>query len=383
MKVLFITFHPLEGIGGGIFASKAYVRAFAKLFYGQMDLIYPKMDDNNPPHISGVNKMIPVEDNRSRPLKFLNLLRGHVHRNYQCLTEILKLNPYDLIVFDHVRVTGGIIKRAKETGAKIITIHHNYEVEFHRDNDSFPLKQSMIYWMRRFEKEAIQISDLNLVLTEQDKALMHTHYDPIRNKDIRIIGTFESEDRDLPPLSKKISSDPIFVITGDLSSMQTRKSLLPWLEVYYPLLKKYIPNAKLIIAGRNPSSSITKKCTLLGIELIPSPKDMNEVLKRADVYICPTSLGGGLKLRIMDGLKYGLPILTHKVSSRGYQIFIDSKYMFTYEDEESFIKACKELSSQDFNNGNIQKKYLTQFSFQSGVKRLQNILQESNVINQL
>ena len=290
MKVLFVTFHPLEGIGGGIFASKAYVRAFGKLFPGQMDLVYPKIDNTEPPQIAGINKMIPVEDNRSKVLKLLNLFRGHVHRNYRSLPEILKNNKYDLVVFDHSRVTAGVVGIAKHSGAKIITIHHNYEVEFSRDNNICPLKQFMMFWMKRHEYTAIQTSDLNLVLTEQDKDLMHKHYDPTKQKQIRTIGTFESEYKKLPATIEKNASTQVYVITGDLSSMQTKESLLPWLETYYPLFKKNIPNAKLIIAGRNPSSSIIEKCSHLGIELIPSPKDMGEVLIRKAMTMSSTNM---------------------------------------------------------------------------------------------
>lgn len=383
MKVLFVTFHPLEGIGGGIFASKAYVRAFAKLFHGQLDLVYPQMDDTEPSQIDGVNKMFPVADNKPKLLKLLNLLRGHVHRYYQSLPEILKTGRYDLVVFDHSRVTAGVIRKAKQSGANVITIHHNYEVEFARDNNIFPLKQSMMFWMRKHEMNAIDASDLNLVLTEQDKDLMHIHYDPNKEKDIKVIGVFESEEKNLPFPVEKTSSEPIYIITGDLSSMQTKVSLLPWLDIYYPILKKCIPNAKLIIAGRNPSSSIIEKCNHLGIELIPSPKDMGEILQSGDVYICPTSLGGGLKLRIMDGLKYGLPVLTHTVSSRGYQPFIDSRDMFVYEDTQSFEKACKEIRDKSFNRETLQKKYISQFSFQSGVKRLKSILLDSNIVSKI
>lgn len=42
-----------------------------------------------------------------------------------------------------------------------------------------------------------------------------------------------------------------FIITGSLNSIQTEKSLVPWLQKYFPLLKKVYPNCQLIVAGKN------------------------------------------------------------------------------------------------------------------------------------
>ena len=62
----------------------------------------------------------------------------------------------------------------------------------------------------------------------------------------------------------------------------------------------------MIIAGRNPAAILIEKCKCLpNVTLIPNPENMQDILMQGDVYICPTRLGGGLILRIMDGLRLG------------------------------------------------------------------------------
>ena len=187
-------------------------------------------------------------------------------------------------------------------GAKVITIHHNCEIEYNRDNCEHGLGKLYHYWTQKYEGEAVQKSDLNLVLTSQDESLLHLFYDKENKKKIVVLGCFEYkiESYKVYNRTRKLQK---FIITGNLSARQTEESLLFWLEKYYPILKNVIPNSMLTIAGKSPSKELEKVCNSLNVELIASPVSMMPILADADVYLCPTSLGGGLKLRIMDGLK--------------------------------------------------------------------------------
>ena len=90
--------------------------------------------------------------------------------------------------------------------------------------------------------------------------------------------------------------------------------------------------------------------------------------------LCPTALGSGLKLRIMDGLKTGMPVLTHYVSLRGYEPFLD-RFVFSYADAESFRTALRKMKSISWNREEIIRAYKDVFSFEAGVERLRKIVQ--------
>jgi hypothetical protein len=164
-----------------------------------------------------------------------------------------------------------------------------------------------------------------------------------------------------------------YVITGNLSVKQTVDSLYPWIKDYYPILKAVDVEAKIIIAGKDPQPKLYSLCTGKDIEIIPSPKSMEPILKQANYYLCPTGLGSGIKLRIMDGLKAGLPILTQVASLRGYEKFADSA-IYTYESKDDFAEAVRRMKGCSTSTSDIQKQYLEIFSFKQGVKRLKELL---------
>ena len=88
------------------------------------------------------------------------------------------------------------------------------------------------------------------------------------------------------------------------------------------MLRETDPSAELTVAGRSPAASILEAASSAGARVVPSPEDMSVLIREADIYICPSDNGSGIKLRMMDGLKQGLPVVAHVLASRGYEMFV-------------------------------------------------------------
>lgn len=371
-KLLFVTHHALVGKGGGVFATRAFIHAFS-ILYPELTVVYPVNGKKEELNISYDCKLIPITYNIPKWLKFIHLLFGKVHRYFSCFEEILKEGEYDLVVFDNSRASYGLIDVAHLYAAKVITIHHNFELEYNRDNHVGIVKHLLLFWTYRYEKQAVLKSDLNLVLTDTDKKKINETY--CNHKiNIQVIGCFEYEERKASGAAIFPGNSLKFVITGNLSARQTEESLNLWLELFYPVLEKEIGECSLTIAGKNPSSLFIKRCKLLGIDVIPSPISIETIVGEASIYICPVSLGGGMKLRVMDGLRQGIPVIAHEVSARGYELFIKKGYMFVYNDVISFEKALHYVKESTLKRQDVIELYQAVFSFKSGVERLKSIL---------
>ena len=374
MKILFVTQHYLDGKGGGTFASKAYINAFAKNAT-QMKLLYPiKKDEKQLKDIEESVSLCPVSYSKPKLCKLVDLIIGRVHRYYHIIPQLLKNEKFDVVVFDNSKTSYRLIDLVRRYGSKVIVIHHNFEYEYVRDNSTGILKALQLFWTKRYERDATLKSDLNLTLTKQDADLLCKAFNGNKNS-FKLLGTFEF----VPYVAKMIKNDGDsknrFVITGNLSAMQTEHSLLKWLKDYYPILKDCFPSSSLTIAGKNPSQAIQKQCSNLGIRLISSPESMDDVLQDADFYICPTELGGGLKLRVMDGLRWGLPVVTHKVSARGYDLFEEKGILLSYSNKIEFKNALLTFSEMNIDKQKVIDMYQNIFSFAAGVKRVKELIE--------
>ena len=374
MNILFITHHYLSSNGGGSFASRAYINAFAEIA-DEMTLLYPiKEGENLFPGINKKVKTIPVEYNIPKWRKVFDLLCGRVHRYYKVAPKFIKSKDYDVVVFDNSKTSFRLIDFAHKYGKKTIVIHHNFEYEYVRDNTKGFLRLISLYWTKKYEKEAACKSDLNLTLTKQDLHLLCNEFRNGNRDNFKVLGTFEYK----PFVScriKELEPGKInFVITGNLGARQTEQSLIPWIQNYYPLIKDVFPNSVVSIAGKNPSERLCQICQEAQILLIPSPNSMDPIMEKASYYICPIHLGGGIKLRVMDGLKWGVPVVAHSVSARGYDAFGNVGCLLTYSNKDEFQNALLRLKKIHLTKAFVQKIYASHFSFESGVERMKKIL---------
>lgn len=362
-------------------ASHAYLRAFADIATGQLDLICAESVKSRHAALDSNIRLREVlyAPDRSRMAKYASVLTGYLNRYIPFVHKYLHDNhsKYTTIVFDHSSIAGPLVKLAKSYGLKTITIHHNYEKEYYHDNHG---KVDRILFLRHVvncEKNAFLLSDLNLFLTEQDKLKFHEVYGNPTGQS-SVIGVFEFGDSKVAEIKESANNNGVLqlVITGSLCTTQGVDGIKYFFQDLYP----HIPeNVQIVIAGRNPTDEVIALCEFYkNVTLVPNPDNMVDIISNGDIYICPTRVGGGLKLRVMDGLKLGIPVITHQCSSRGYDMFHDSLYFKIFSNPLEFKNGLNEMidlySKNAISKKVVQEEYLFSFTYHCGLERLNAIL---------
>lgn len=371
-KILYIAPHDIRKRTGGALATLAYYNALVALYGDKVDIMMPaEFCDGT------IQNVIPV---KSRP-RIMALLSGSLHRYKNAVNTLLseKAIDYELCVINGGLYAGDMMDMIHSYGLKIIVIHHNFEREYAMDNKGLlTLGGRTSFFIVKNEKQAYQKADVNSFLTREDIELFNRHYGKSPAKTF-LLGTFEPYDIELPQSME--SHKKIIAITGSMNSVQTMCGISDVHKNYYDIIRDLCSDWELVIAGRNPRQEVyaLQKENPDKIKVIPNPENMDKVTSPASIFLCPTNVGGGLKLRLMDGLRMGLPILVHKVSARGYDAFLDKPYFKVYEDRESFrhgLQGLLEFSSKGFNRSEIQTEYLLHFGFKVGCERVNKIINE-------
>jgi len=374
-KILFITLHDPGIRSGGGLATRSYIEALSCLTKGQIDIC---LADN-----CKIKKADFLCDNlikvpgRSTLSQLLSVFTGEMHRYTKFIKKYLADNHdlYSHCIFDVSYIGGTLVDYVNSLGIITTTIHHNYQPEYFWDNRKSYLKDRIfLYHVKRVERKAYLKSKHNLFLSLNDLNRFNEVYGYNKAKN-SVIGSFELANDE----KKLLSPDAGFnvnslklVISGTLSSVQTMDALDYFLDELYP----YIPdNYNIIITGRKPSDKHVKIINShSNITLYPNPSDISVIVADGDIYICPTKVGGGVKLRIMDGLKLGLPVITHSISARGYEIFENKSYFQIFNSPASFVdslnKLSESISKKELNKFDIQTDYYNYFSFESGMNRI-------------
>ena len=371
MKSLVVAYSEMNGNGGGIFATLAYVNALAELS-DETVFMFPSTDGLPDSKIHPSVRQIPVFDTLSLAGKMSRaVFQGVLHRFGTAFRELLAQERFDLVTFHNSKASRKLIDFAHAHGAKVITIHNNYERDFTRDNEPWYRLPFVLPAALKAERESVRKSDLNLVLCGTDRELLYLHYDPRHRTRIGILGVFEYARREFA-VREQVDA-PVFVITGNLSTRQAEESLIPWFKKELPILRETVPEAEVILAGKHPAPWLKALAAEREIEVVDTPADMGAILARGRYYICPTCKGGGVKLRVMDGLRAGLPVLAHEISARGYEPFLGVT-LFAYHDPATFRTSLERMLAVNPDRKKALETYAGSFSFEAGKARLEAIL---------
>ncbi len=366
-KILYIAPHDIRKRTGGALATSAYYNALVALYGDKVDIMMPAEACDGT-----IQNIIPVKS-RSH---IMALFSGSLHRYKNAVNKLLaeRGEDYKLCVINGGLYAGDMMDMIHSYGVKIMVIHHNFEREYALDNKGLlTLGGYTSFFIVKNEKQAYQKADMNCFLTKEDIDLFKKHYgDP--SSYVYLLGTFEPANVEMPKVHDGFVNKAI-AITGSMNSVQTMCGISDIHRNYYDIIRTICPDWNLVIAGRNPRQEVydLQKENPDRITVVANPDNMEDVTSQASIFLCPTNVGGGLKLRLMDGLRMGLPILVHKVSARGYNAFCDKPYFKVYDNRDSFKKGLNDLlkyCTESYKPTVIQDDYLKSFSFQAGCARM-------------
>jgi glycosyltransferase involved in cell wall biosynthesis len=117
----------------------------------------------------------------------------------------------------------------------------------------------------------------------------------------------------LPP-----AVEPIVVFVGLLGWGPNRDAAL-WLgREIWPEVERRVPGARLLIVGRDPDDAV-RSLAAGSIEVVASPPDVRPFLARAAVAVAPLRAGGGSRLKILEALDAGRPLVATPLGAEGLE----------------------------------------------------------------
>lgn len=321
-----------------------------------------------------VDKKYNIPIHRS-PLQKQNIVA------YRSLKSILDKNNYN-IVHCHTPM-GGVLTRLasrseRKKGTKVLYTAHG----FHFCKGS-PMLNWMIYYP--IEKVLSSFTDCLITINIEDYSLANEHNFKARRVElVHGVGVDTTVFKPVSHEEKKIlkrklgfeEDDFLMFYAAEFNRNKNQQMLIRTLA----LVKKQLPKARLLLAGKGP---LLEDCKKLAKQLevqehiffLGYREDIDKVLQACDLAVA-SSLREGLPVNIMEAMACGLPIIA--TINRGHSELVKNNingYLVPIENHYMMSKKIMELANSNNreNMGSASRKEVQLYSLNNVSSELQNL----------
>jgi glycosyltransferase involved in cell wall biosynthesis len=105
------------------------------------------------------------------------------------------------------------------------------------------------------------------------------------------------------------------------------------LDSIFPAVLRAVPTARLCLVGRQPPPALVQRvANTAQVELCADVPDVRPFLAESAVMAVPLRIGGGSRLKILEALACGLPVVSTQVGAEGLRLRPNVDYVQAEED---------------------------------------------------
>ncbi len=275
-------------------------------------------------------KTVPVAFNQKKRFKriyqLLSLVSSkpyqfnqyHSKAMQQMIDEQLATGDYDLLMVEFSQMG----YYSFDTNIPRFVDQHNVEYEImHRtyETEKNPLRKLLAYseWKKYYHQEIDNCSKFTACLTtsKRDAEILQD-----RSTGMQCHVIPNGVDSDFFQ-SNNTAVDPNMVLfTGTISYYPNTEGVLWFHKTIWPLIKSKNPAATFCIAGKSPPAEVRKLAENdQSITVTGMVDDMRDYYNKAAVVVVPLRVGGGTRLKILEGMAMAKAIISTSVGAEGIE----------------------------------------------------------------
>ena len=227
----------------------------------------------------------------------------------------------DVVVLGHTQLHA-LAQRVQAAGARLIVDMHNVESDLYRQlvSPRVPLK----YFSRRVlgrGTRQIEAVERQLTAAAQQVWLCSSKD---RDRLMALAGTaatLKVVPNGLPPTRPRAQKPrvappylgsgrrPRLLFLGHLSYPPNVQAAYFLCRSLAPRLERLPQQPELVLAGRQPTRKLRRLAAAAGATLIADPGEVDSLLRDADLMLVPLGGGGGTRIKVLEALGAGLPVV--------------------------------------------------------------------------
>lgn len=175
---------------------------------------------------------------------------------------------------------------------------------------------SEVYTYGSYERRIARSADHVVVVGEADARAMR-RLSGRRNVSVVSNGV------EIPPVGTTFGSmtaEPTITFTGVLSYPPNIDAVRFFADAVMPLVRKEVPEATFVMAGRTPDAEVLEIGKRPGMRLIANVEDMRAVIGSSWIAVAPMQSGSGVKNKILEAWALAKPVVMTGLAANGLDL---------------------------------------------------------------
>jgi sugar transferase (PEP-CTERM/EpsH1 system associated) len=241
----------------------------------------------------------------------------------QRLRTLTSKEHYDIVQIEFPFLSRYVAAVSPKNQAKKILSTHNIEtIRFTRELQFSPWNGRRLlllwdhYFSKLWEQNAIRQFDGVIATSDLDRDWIRQHF-PKMPVELIPNGVDIEYFQPLPIAVKHV---PTLVFTGHMSYPPNVDAVLWFCNAILPVLHKKIPNLCFSIVGSKPHPYVLELGKRHGVQITGEVPDIRPYIAGASIFVVPLRSGGGTRLKILQAMAMGKPVISTTVGAEGLAI---------------------------------------------------------------
>jgi sugar transferase (PEP-CTERM/EpsH1 system associated) len=180
---------------------------------------------------------------------------------------------------------------------------------------------SFVQWrrLRRYEAQVCRRADRVLAVSDADAAALRKL---VLGLDVTVVPNgvdTQVYQPEIPNPKPQISKDAL-VFTGTMDFRPNVDAVLWFARKVLPRVRAQVPEAHFLVVGQRPHRRLDELRDAPAVALTGWVEDVRPYIVQAAVYVAPLRIGGGTRLKLLEAMAMGKPVVATRLGAEGYPV---------------------------------------------------------------